>query len=124
MATEVMGPTVGDVIYWEEENRYSRDEITVASGQNLTLGAVLGKLTATGEYAEFDPVAGDGSEIASAILIADCDASSASALSVAIVREAIIAPDKLVWKTGLGDAEKQAALDNLKSLGIVPRTVS
>ena len=34
---------LGDVLKWEQENLYSRDEVTVLSGQNLAVGTVVGK---------------------------------------------------------------------------------
>lgn len=34
---------LGDVLKWEAENRYSRDAVTVLSGQNLAVGTVVGK---------------------------------------------------------------------------------
>jgi len=43
---------IGDLIKYEEaESLYSRDAITLASGNNLALGAVLGIVTASGKYA-------------------------------------------------------------------------
>ena len=41
---------LGDLLKYEAPNLYSRDRITVASGQNLPLGAVLGIVTASGKY--------------------------------------------------------------------------
>ena len=122
MAVDTKSISVGDIVYWEEDNNYSRDDITVASGQTLSLGAVIGKVTASGEYAEHNPGASDGTENAAGIILADCDASSAAADSVALVREAIIGADNLVWRTGATDQQKADALADLKALGIIART--
>ena len=39
------GNTLQDILKWEEDNMHSREVVTVLSGQNLALGAVLGKIT-------------------------------------------------------------------------------
>jgi hypothetical protein len=37
---------LNDILKFEQENRFSREIVTVLSGQNLAVGAVLGKITA------------------------------------------------------------------------------
>ncbi|MBI5646686.1 MAG: head decoration protein [Ignavibacteriae bacterium] len=49
--------------------------ITLVSGQNLTAGTVLGRITATGKFTAYDNTAVDGSGTAVCILGEDCDAS-------------------------------------------------
>lgn len=49
---------------------------TIVSGQNLSRGALLGKITASGKYTLCDSTASDGSENPVAILAEDCDASA------------------------------------------------
>ncbi len=51
--------------------------VTIESGQNLTAGAVLGKIDSSGKFVLSLAAAGDGSETPIAILAEDCDASSA-----------------------------------------------
>lgn len=54
--------------------------ITVVSGEGaLAKGTVLGKVTATGKFKAYDDNNTDGSEVASAILGVDVDATSADA---------------------------------------------
>lgn len=48
---------------------------TIASGQNLTRGAVLGKVTASGKYVLSASAAVDGSQTPVAVLLQDTDAS-------------------------------------------------
>ncbi len=55
---------------------------TIVSGQNLSRGAVLGKITASGKYTLCDSTAVDGSENPVCILAEDCDASDADATAV------------------------------------------
>lgn len=52
------------------------DKIVLVSGQNLTRGAVLGKITASGKYKLSASAAGDGSEVPLAVLSFDVDASA------------------------------------------------
>ncbi len=51
--------------------------VTLASGQNLKRGAVLGKITASGNYTLSESAAADGSQTIIRILAEDCDASTA-----------------------------------------------
>lgn len=50
--------------------------ITIASGSNLTKGAVLGRITASGKFVLSASGASDGSETPDAILAEDVDASA------------------------------------------------
>lgn len=54
-----------------------KDGITIASGQNLSRGTCLGKVTATGKYKKWDSSASDGTQTLAGILGDDVDASSA-----------------------------------------------
>jgi hypothetical protein len=47
---------LGDLLKYEAPNLYSRDRVTVASGQNLPLGTVVGIVTATGQVQTARPV--------------------------------------------------------------------
>ena len=56
--------------------------ITIASGQSLQKGAVLGKVTADGKYKLSASAANDGSEVPDVILAEDIDALSGDAQAV------------------------------------------
>lgn len=58
-------------------------QITLISGQNLTRGTVLGKITASSKYNKSLSAAGDGSQTPDAILAEDCDASGGDKLTIA-----------------------------------------
>lgn len=58
-------------------------QITLITGQNLTRGAVLGKITASGKYNLSLSAAVDGSQTPDAILAEDCDATAADKLTIA-----------------------------------------
>ncbi|HIB68027.1 MAG TPA: head decoration protein [Phycisphaerales bacterium] len=51
--------------------------ITVASGQVLKKGTVMGRVSVGGLYAEYDNTNDDGTEVASGILAQDVDSSAA-----------------------------------------------
>lgn len=58
--------------------------VTLLTGQNLTRGAVLGRVTASGKYVLCDPAAADGSEVARGILVKDTDASGGDVTGTAM----------------------------------------
>ena len=55
---------------------YPKMSVTIASGQNLKKGTVIGRITASGLYSEYNDANADGTEVASGILAMDVDASS------------------------------------------------
>lgn len=114
--------TLSAFIKAEEEQSYSRKDITVASGQNLAIGTVLGKITASGKYAAYDNDAVDGTQTAAGILTAAVNASAADAPGVAVVRQAIAAKEQLIFGAGVTtQGEKDAAYVDLEAIGIVCR---
>jgi len=60
-------------------------DITVISGQNLTRGALLGKITASGKYNLSLSAAADGSQTPIAILAEDVDASAGDKAGIAYI---------------------------------------
>lgn len=221
MGSLTEGNRLNDILKWEEDNLYSRERVTVLSGQNLALGAVIGKVTksiptdgtlgsgtngvctdvtggpktqigtykatciqanaadadgiwrieapdgavlgdlvvtqgtsgtgtftdpqinltisyatgynSVGDYftievtkgsekvVEIDFDAVDGSQEACGFVIAAYDASGADVEGVAIVRNAIIDPNNLVWPDGATSDQKDAALAEMKAAGIITR---
>jgi hypothetical protein len=69
-----------------------------------------------------DPDGVDGRNHAAGIMVAAVDASTGAKPGVAIVREAMVAPDYLVWPAEITSDEKAAALADLEKLGIVAVT--
>lgn len=61
-------------------------KVTIISGQNLTRGAVLGKITASGKYNLSLSGASDGSQTPDLILAENCDASSGDKVALAYAR--------------------------------------
>ena len=54
------GLNLGDLLKYEAPNLYSRDQVTVAAGQNLVLGTVVGIDATTAKVKQIDPAATDG----------------------------------------------------------------
>jgi len=81
----------------------------IASGQNLELGSVLGKVTASGKYVLSTSAASDGSQVPSAILSNDVDASSADQQEIIYLSGKFLAAN-LKFGTGHTAASVRAAL--------------
>lgn len=114
--------TLGDLLKYEAPNLYSRDRVTVAAGQNLELGAVVGTVTATAKLKRFDPSATDGSQVPAGVMLADCAASLIDRDDgLVVARHAIVADYALVWPSGITPGEKTAAVATLTSLGVLVR---
>ena len=121
MAAKTESNYLGDWLKFEEDSLYSRDQVTVASGQNLKTGTVVGIVTATGKVTQLAPSASDGSENAAGVLLGDVDASAADTPGVIIARHAICSDKGLVWPSGITGPQKNTALGQLKALGILVR---
>ncbi len=116
------GLNLGDLLKYEAPNLFSRDQVTVASGQTLPLGAVVGIVTATGKVKQIDPSATDGSQYAAGVLMQPCDAALIDREDgLMVARHAILADHALTWPAAITAAEKQAAVLQLKSLGVLIR---
>lgn len=115
--------TEADVVKTEGPNRYSRDEIIIASGSGVVeVGAVLGKVTASGKYKPLAPGASDGTQVASRISLEKVDATAADVVRVVVLsRHAEVVQQALVWAGGVNDTQKAAALSQLETAGIVAR---
>ena len=112
---------LGDVLKYEADNLYSRDEATVASGQNLTIGTVVSVVTSDGKVVALDPSASDGSEVAAGVLGQDIDTVSGDKISWIVARHATVSEDGLVWPDGITAGQLAIAIAQLKSLGILVR---
>jgi hypothetical protein len=119
--TETTHP--GGFLVWEAFRDYTRETITVAPGAGLlAAGTVLGKVTASGVYAAYDPAAVDGTETPVAVLWGKADASAADAPAVALVRgPAIVNRHDLVFAGTPSEAEITAAHAALMDAGILVR---
>lgn len=126
MALQSEGNYTGDWLKWEEENLYSREEVTILAGSGsarvLTSGMVLGKVTASGKYVQFNDTAADGSQTAAGVLIYDTTAPASVDVKAAIIaRQAIVSKAGLTWPGTADAGEQAAALVTLAGLGIINR---
>ena len=118
--TEAMN--LGDLLKFEAPNLYSRDRVTVAAGQNLPLGTVVGIVTATAKFKQLDPSAEDGTQVAAGVLLQACDAVLIDRDDgLVVARHAIVAHHALAWPDAITTAEKLAAIAQLKALGVLVR---
>ena len=113
---------LGDLLKYEDEGFYSRDRATLTAGQTLVLGTVLGLVVATGKAKQLDPSSTDVSQLACGVLLQDCDAylvDRDDALMLA--RHGAVAQHALTWPAAITVAERDAAVAQLKALGILVR---
>lgn len=115
------GPHTAGYLISEANGTRSREVITLLEGNNLSPGAVLGKITASGKYAALAPAATDGSEKAAAVLYAGVDATAADKPAVITARDAEVQAAELTWPVGATPEQKTTALAQLATLGIVAR---
>lgn len=113
----------------EALSNYSRDNIVIASGSGVIApGTVLGKFTSganAGKYSPAPNAAADpdvGNQVAKAIALYGCDATSADASISAITRIAQWKIGDLVFDSSVDDDTKKAAkVTQLAAVGIVAR---
>lgn len=114
---------LGDLLKYEAPNLYSRDQATVALGQNLKLGSVVGMDTASGKLKAWNPAGTDGTEQAIGVLVFDIDATLADRDdAILIARHAIFADHALTWPAGATPEQKATATAQLKALGLLLRS--
>jgi hypothetical protein len=121
------GKYLSDFLKWEHDRNYCRELVSVASGQNLKSGAVVGLVTETGLVKEIFLVPSsyegdlDGSEVAFGVLLEDVDATSAVAEGVMLARLAIVAEDGLVFSAVPTADQRAKVISDLDAHGILVR---
>ncbi len=121
--------TLSDLLKREFDPDYSRETVTIKAGTAYPLGAVLGRVTATGVYA-FSPAASttgiEGAEIANAVLLHPVAASGTDTQAVILARGPVIVADQaLVFDASVTDAAAQSLKhQQLAAHGIVVRPVA
>lgn len=121
MSTLTESTHAGEYILSEANGERSRAAVIVASGNDLSAGAVLGVVTASGKFAEHDAGAADGTENAVAILFGAVDASAADADGAATVRDSEVDDGLLAWPAGISAGDKADAITSLAGQGIIVR---
>jgi len=113
MAIKTEANRAGEFLLSEANGSRSRESV-VLTGGNYQAGQILGVVTASDKYTEYDAGASDGTETAVAILYAPVDASTSDQSALVIHRDAEVSTELLV---GL-DSDAQT---NLKANGIIAR---
>ena len=114
---------LGDLLKYEADKNYCREVMTVASGQNLKMGTVVGIKTVTDEIkiVSIDDEETDGSDSAFGVLLEDVDATSAAKKALVIARDAILASDYVVFPADSTADQKKKITKDLEKRGIVIR---
>jgi hypothetical protein len=115
--------TMGDVLNYEVNPNFTRETVTLLAGTNYPVGAVLGRITASGKYKLATSGGSDGAQTASAVLLYAVDATGADAIGVVVARgPAIVSKAALVFDATVDDAPKTATKHGqLAAAGIIPR---
>ena len=123
MSVLTQPPTMGDVLKYELNPNYTRETVTLLAGATYPVGAVLGRVTASGKYKLSTSGGSDDAQTATAVLLYATDASAADQEAIVIARgPAIISKAALVFDASVDDAAKTATKHGqLVALGIVPR---
>lgn len=108
----------------EANGSRSREQVVLESGQDLEPGAVLGVITASGKYKEYNPGNSDGSETAAAILFSRGDATAGDLEVVAVVRDAEYDEDALQWFSGATGGQIDTGTAELAAQEIIVRSTS
>lgn len=123
MSVLTQPPTMGDVLKYELNPNFTRETVTLLAGTNYPVGAVLGRITASGKMKLSTATGTDGAQNAATVLLYAVDATAADAAGIVVVRgPAIVSKAALVFDASVDDAAKTAAKHvQLTALGIIPR---
>lgn len=120
------GKHAAEFILSEANGYRSREEVTLAEGEKVKAGEVLGKVTATSKYVAWDPDASDGSQTIAAVAYDNTDASASGngdeAITV-VARDAEVDVGALTYadETSAGNGGKDNAVSQLADIGIIAR---
>ena len=116
-------PSMGDVLKYEVNPNYTREVITLLQGTPYQVGAVLGRITASGKYKLATHGGTDGAQTATAVLLYAVDATLADAVGIVVVRgPSIVSRAGLAYEATVNDAAKiTAKIGQLAAVGIIAR---
>lgn len=121
MPVKTLGKSNYAFLLSEGEGSISRETVTIASGQNLSAGTVLGQITTGGKYTAHTVGASNGSQNAVAILCNATDASTGDTKAVIIARLAEVADIELTYETGITAPNKVLTIAALATQNIIVR---
>lgn len=119
MTTITEQNNLGDLLKYEASNLYSRDQITVAKGQNLKLGTVVA-FDKDNLIKILNIAATDGTQTAIGVITSDVEAKG-NTKAVIITRIALLADNALFWPANITEEQKTAAIKQLETRGIIIR---
>lgn len=116
-------PSMGDVLKYEVNPNYTREVVTLLAGMPYPVGAVLGRITASGKYKLATSGGTDGAQTASVVLLYAVDATLADAVGIVVARgPAIVSRAALAYDATVDDAAKiTTKIGQLAAVGIVAR---
>lgn len=116
-------PSMGDVLKYEVNPNYTRDVVTLLAGMPYPVGAVLGRITASGKYKLATSGGTDGAQTATAVLLYAVDATLADAIGIVVARgPAIVSRAALAYDATVDDGAKiTTKIGQLAAVGIVAR---
>jgi len=123
MSVLTQPPTMGDLLKYEVNPNYTRETATLLAGTAYPVGAVLGRITASGKYKLATSGGADGAQTAAGVLLYAVDATGADATGIILARgPAIVSRAVLSFDATVDDAAKiTTKLGQLVSLGIAAR---
>jgi hypothetical protein len=123
MSVLTQPPTMGDLLKYEVNPNYTRETTTLLAGTAYPIGAVLGRITASGKHKLATSGGADGAQTAAGVLLYAVDATGADATGIILARgPAIVSRAVLSFDATVDDAAKiTTKLGQLVSLGIAAR---
>src|SRR5262249_50700972 len=119
MAAQTEAAAPGEFLYSEANGKLSRENILIVSGSGvIPAGRMVGKISASGKYKNYDDSAVDGSQTAAGILYADVDARSADQPAVMICRLAEVVSARVTAATA---GHKAAGITDLAAVQVLFR---
>ena len=115
--------TMGDVLKYEVNPNFTRETVTLLAGTPYPVGAVLGRITASGKYKLATSGGSDGAQTASAVLLYAVDATLADAVGIVVARgPSIVSRAGLAYDATVDDGAKiTTKLGQLAAIGIIAR---
>ena len=116
-------PSMGDVLKYEVNPNYTREVVTLLAGMPYPVGAVLGRITASGKYKLATSGGTDGAQTATAVLLYAVDATLADAVGIVVARgPVIVSRAALAYDATVDDGAKiTTKITQLAAAGIVAR---
>ncbi len=129
MPVLVAPSTLGDLLKFELNASFNREAVTLKAGSSYPLGAVLGRITASGKYRlspAVEVVGDEGAEVAVAVLLEAVDASAGDTTGLIVARGPVILSEAaLVFDASVDQAaEQNAKTAQLAAIGLVARSTS